>query len=163
MIELKFSNSDKTTLLDDCDALRLGGRRVQLSSRGYAQFGVNGKTIMLHRYVLRTRDIYCHVDHINNLKLDNRKENLREVTANYNAARVARKPSKNGFRNVKAFSSGKRKIYCAHFKLNGREFVSKGFKTPFQAAVEAQNIHELNRPDIEVCIPFEKGWVTRLN
>jgi HNH endonuclease len=94
-------------LVDPEDAERLGERRLSLGSHGYAQMhelagdGSEAKTtILLHRWVMgaRRRDGRI-VDHINGIRLDCRKVNLRFVTAAESSANV-RARGVSGFRGA---------------------------------------------------------------
>lgn len=149
-------------LVDDIDWIYLNGKLVYLTTNGYACFNDNGKSIYIHRMVMGYTGS-LQMDHINSDKLDNRKENLQILSASNNRAKTNFVPSSAGFRNVVSYKTGFRKprAYRAHLRLKGKMFNSKRFDTPFQAAVEAQNLFEIHRPEIKVQIPFEKGWVNR--
>lgn len=67
---------------DDYDAVVVS--KWNYSSRGYAKAKYQGKTIHMHRLVMRATDRQ-HVDHANCNKLDNRKSNLRLCTKAQNA------------------------------------------------------------------------------
>jgi hypothetical protein len=52
---------------------------------GYATGTVAGKSMRLHRFVMMENDLSIVIDHINRDRLDNRRENLRRLTAVENA------------------------------------------------------------------------------
>jgi len=61
-------------------------------NNGYEVISLNNKTLSLHRLValtfIPTTDISLYVDHINNIKTDNRVDNLQWVTQKENIAKV---------------------------------------------------------------------------
>jgi hypothetical protein len=84
------------------DLIRLGGKTVHKSPQGYQFFRVKNETVLLHRFVMG-----CVpgdgkvVDHINGVKMDNRKCNLRVVSQSRNIQKgKRRRPSQTGFRGV---------------------------------------------------------------
>jgi len=52
---------------------------------GYALSEINGKEMRMHRFITGTIEDDIVVDHINRDRLDNRRSNLRELTAKENA------------------------------------------------------------------------------
>lgn len=62
---------------------------VNIMKNGYVRIHINGKTVKLHRHVLKAKPNQI-VDHINGNKLDNRMENLRIVTNGQNRANTAK-------------------------------------------------------------------------
>lgn len=89
----------------------------RLDSHGYAIKSIkeNGKTknISLHHVVYKKPDKGMVIDHINRNKLDNRRENLREVSYSLNSANRSRRKSAKenrpypGVRRVKNRKTGK--------------------------------------------------------
>ena len=79
----------KTAIVDDGDFERLSLRKWYLSGNGYAQAkmtpGRKGKIGYLHREILGDVPAGLLVDHINGDPLDNRRANLRLVTALQNS------------------------------------------------------------------------------
>lgn len=124
-------------LLDPDDAERLGERKLSLGSHGYAQMyepagdGSETKTtILVHRWIMgaRRRDGRI-VDHVNGIRLDCRKVNLRFVTAAENSANV-RARGVSGFRGVYPMK-GK---WQARGKQAGRQYNLGTYQTPEEAA-----------------------------
>ncbi len=94
MLKIKLTQG-KYALVDNADYEFIDSFKW-LFSGGYAKRGirVNGKNtfILMHRLINKTPDD-LHTDHINGNTLDNRKKNLRTVTARQNI--FGRRPSKN--------------------------------------------------------------------
>lgn len=83
-------------LVDDEDFFRV----LQFSwhlEYGYARSKLDGKHILMHRFILGVTDSEIQVDHENRKRLDNQKHNLRIATASQNQAN--RKP-KNKYKGV---------------------------------------------------------------
>jgi hypothetical protein len=106
-VPVKCGDLHLFALMDAEDAERPGERKLSLGSHGYAQMyelagdGSEGKTtILVHRWVMgaRRRDGRI-VDHINGVRLDCRKVNLRFVTAAESSANVKAR-AVSGFRGV---------------------------------------------------------------
>jgi len=98
----------KTAIVDAEDYEELSKYKWQYSStNGYAvgqirhEDGTYSDKVLMHRYINRTRDGY-HTDHINGVKLDNRKSNLRECrpSENYVNRGICPKRNKSGYKGV---------------------------------------------------------------
>lgn len=108
---MKYLNlvSGERVTVDDEDFLFLSKHRWYITSRGYAQADfskefrpseVKKLKITMHRLVMKAKKGQ-YIDHINRSKLDNRKENLRFVTASQNSINIAKsRKTKSGFKGV---------------------------------------------------------------
>jgi len=85
---------DIYTIVDSDIAERLEGKSVWLykNNQQYVQIWLNSKHVYLHRYVMNARSGQM-VDHINGKPLDNRRCNLRFVTARGNSINRRMRPS----------------------------------------------------------------------
>ena len=121
-------------LLDEDDAHRLGERKLSLGSHGYVQMW-DGYVTVVHRWVMGAiRGDRRIVDHINGDPLDNRKANLRFVTAGESSANVATYAA-SGYRGVYP----NRKGWRAAAMVNGRKHYLGTYPTPEEAA---QVVHQ---------------------
>lgn len=84
---MKITVKNRTVLIDKADMPVFNSRRWYISDTGYVVWrGVEGgkkRTIRLHRLIIGSKDGEI-VDHINRNKLDNRRHNLRVVSAGEN-------------------------------------------------------------------------------
>jgi hypothetical protein len=99
MIKLPLHKSDKVTLIDDDDYEKCKELKLYLNCRGYAQFYIGQKPVLLHRHVFgKDQDI----DHVNGDALDNRKCNLRYTTISQNGMnrRKQKKPTSSKYKGV---------------------------------------------------------------
>jgi hypothetical protein len=74
---------NKFSLVDDDDFEWLNKLKWTIHSKGYAISRLNGKVVYMHRLINKTLNNF-ETDHINRNKLDNRKENLRNITSSKN-------------------------------------------------------------------------------
>lgn len=93
-----------------------GSEAGRVDSSGYKRFVFNGKRYLVHRaiYFIHNKKLPKYLDHINGDKLDNRIENLREVTAQQNA--FNKKTQRELPKNV--FLKGNR--FIVKLRLNGK-------------------------------------------
>lgn len=93
----------KVALVDDEDYDWLSPYSWRYNNNGYARTVVYGnstrKDMYMHRMILRA-DQGMIVDHINGDKLDNRRDNLRKVSAQENSANSAKKSKRNQYKGA---------------------------------------------------------------
>lgn len=107
-----------------------------VNQSGYLARGkhVNGKcvSVTFHREVTDFK--FSITDHINRIKLDNRKTNLRSVSAQLNAANTSiRKSNTKGFIGV--VYDARYEDYFGRIRVNGKSYYSKACKSIKEAAM----------------------------
>lgn len=137
----------KVAIVDDDDFERLNQFKWCFDNV-YAKRGVyipetqGTKTLRMHNDIL-TAPKGMVVDHINLNKLDNRKENLRVVSRQYNNIHRAKGcRNKTGFVGVQYIPHLKLKKWTAEIRMNGKRFYLGYFHTAIEAARE-YNKHAL--------------------
>lgn len=132
-IEIHLSNGGSTFVSDqDADVSTYSWSGFQVNpGKIYASRRVNGRTIYLHRELLKP-PVGLYVDHINGDGLDNRRENLRLATGSQNA--VNRKPTKalSGYRGV--HRNPRNPKWSACLMVAGRNIRRGSFDDPAEAA-----------------------------
>lgn len=130
-----------TVQIDDEDLERLGGRSVYIGSNGYAYFSTWADgPVTIHSFVMGGAVAGMHIDHINGDRLDNRRSNLRVVSAQTN--QVNRKSlSRNN-------TSGHRGV-----------IVRKGKPNPFiaQITVMRRNVYLGSFPDMDSAVAARRA------
>lgn len=133
VVEIYFNRrSDKTILVDLCDLEKVNSAegywwiyKTSIDDLNYAIGVVNGKQILLHRFILDAKKGY-DVDHFNHNGLDNRRCNIREVNHRLNMQnKLVRKDSVSGVRGV-MWDKYKNK-WCAEIRTNGKRIYRKYF------------------------------------
>lgn len=131
---------------------------TSIGNHGYKNGNYIGKTVLAHRIVFLIVNGYLpeYVDHINGDRLDNRPENLREITSSGNIANSkARVGSKSKYLGV-GWSSSHGK-WVANITNNGKAKYIGIYECERQAAINynrwAKKLHgkyaRLNNVDIE--------------
>ena len=110
--------SDKTDaiIVDSDIARKVSNRRWCIDSGGYPTTNINGRTVRLFDYVMAhyfdEKPKGCFVDHVNQDKLDNRRNNLRIVTVHENAQNMpVRFDNKTGHTGVCRNRNGRYRAY----------------------------------------------------
>lgn len=100
------------------------------------------KTVYLHRLVRSTTEPEPHVDHVNGLSWDCRRENLRACTRSKNLMNAKKRiDNGTGFKGVGVHSqTGK---YRARVKAGGEMALDRCYDTPEEAFAEACKAREL--------------------
>lgn len=138
--ELLTYNPDTGEFIWNIDRKRLakaGSTAGCINGSGYRQISVDGKVYLAHRLAW----FYCFeewptliIDHINRNKLDNRLDNLREVTQSVNLHNTSQKPSKTGFRNARKVGNK----FQSEIKVNGKSIHLGMFNTAEEASAAAE-------------------------
>lgn len=127
------------TSLSPCDFAKANQYRwfLQTADSGlrYAVRIVNGKAILLHRFLLDVHGRGNHVDHVNGDGLNNTRENLRVCTHSENMQNRRYGYGTSSHRGVCWRARDRR--WQASVKLNGRIAYRKLFPDEAQAAVAA--------------------------
>lgn len=92
------------------------------------------KTIFMHRVVNNTPN-GLQADHINNDKLDNRKENIRFATSGQNSRNKPKNRGVSKYKGVFKVGGGKDKCWKTAVVSNGKRIWSKCFYTEEEAAL----------------------------
>lgn len=80
--KMYFDDKDLYALISDCSYEQVKQYKWHIRPDGYVETKINNQSVLLHRFVINFK--YETVDHINRNKLDNRIENLREVSVSQN-------------------------------------------------------------------------------
>jgi hypothetical protein len=125
-------------LVDPCDVERVSGLRWHLSGSGYAMRSAGGRAFRrgsyMHRVILGLDpDDPLECDHINGIKLDNRRANLRACTHAQNLQNVPGKRGKTSrFRGVH-FDNGTGR-WAARASIEGKTYYLGRHDTEDEAA-----------------------------
>lgn len=116
----------------------------------YRAVRVHGKRYYIHRLVFLFHHGYLprYVDHINQIKSDNRIENLRECNQSQNSINVNKPKLKNAikYRGVTWHTRNKSNPWVASLRINGKKTYLGAFKTEIEAAIaydtKAREVHK---------------------
>lgn len=118
MRRIKLKKCNKYTIIDDIDYDLVSKYDWYLDSAGYALGTVNNKRIRLHRFLLQPNNKE-QVDHKDQNKLNNRRNNLRICSQNENARNSKfRSHNTSGYRGVSLCKSTKK--WRAEIRVNGK-------------------------------------------
>lgn len=128
-----------TWLVSATNSVKVGSVAGTIGNHGYLHIMINGRRYLAHRLAW----MYVHgrfpcgqTDHINHERLDNRINNLREVTADENSKNLSlRKSNKSGFTGV--FFDKYAYKWRAQIKFNDK-IISLGYFINIEDAIEAR-------------------------
>ncbi len=134
-------------IVDACDYGRFRHLRWYRSGRGYAvrhNHGDGPRNIFLHREILKAPP-GRQVDHINGVRLDDRRTNLRLATNAENAQNRTLSPkNSSGYRGV-SWCRGRRK-WEAYVRIDGKQRHLGYYGTAEEAAQAAERHRERHMP-----------------
>lgn len=137
-------------LVDDCDYSELCKYRWHTlkhrTGKFYAMASIGGKTVLMHRLIMKARAFSEKVDHLDGNSLNNTRGNLRIATNAENMRnRGVAGHNKTGFKGVLKRSDRRTKTYKAQIGVNGKTIYIGHFDTAKQAAIayneKAKELH----------------------
>lgn len=121
--------SDSFALISDEDYALVKNFTWHICNSGYARTNIGKGSVAMHRLILKVEKGQI-VDHLNSNKLDNRRENLRIISASSNNQNKITK--KSAFIGVQ-FDAVK-KAFTAKISCDNKRVYLGRFKDPFDAA-----------------------------
>jgi hypothetical protein len=129
--------------LADAQAIAEAGTSLSIGSHGYAQMWWNKRVTLVHRWILGLEVGNKLIgDHINGDPMDNRRANLRAVTASGSSQNVAGR-GKSKHRGVVWY----RDAWAVAVKFHGKVHHRYGFENEAEAAVAADAMRRDLMPD----------------
>lgn len=121
--------------IDEVDLDLIDGRNINLLDTGYARIGRKRLHVLIMERMLGRR-VRCGfvIDHKNRNRLDDRRINLREVSAGANVSNQTRIP-KNGRKCIGSRFIKSKNKWQAQIKINGKQIYLGLFKTEEAAEV----------------------------
>jgi HNH endonuclease len=119
--------------------------KIYIGSHGYAVVWVDGKKQLLHRYLTGAKKGQ-RVDHKNENKLDNRRENLRIANASQNSANSSKRKGFHFDKQMKKFRS--------QIMVNGKNIFIGLFDTKEEARKAYEQEHAKQFGEFS---PYYKG------
>jgi hypothetical protein len=133
---------NKFALIDDEDFIKVNQYKWQLSNQGYAKSVTRGshstrKYLLMHRFIT---DFGEEIDHINGDKLDNRRENLRQVTSSMNSWNRNKMAISDGYHTLTSqykgvYKNTDRKVFRARIVKNYKLYTIGSFDSELHAAM----------------------------
>lgn len=132
----------KVAIVDDADFERLSQYKWRYASVGYAACYIEGSVSEYMHRLITSPPHKMEVDHINQDKLDNRRENLRVVTSGHNKLNRSMASNTSGATGVYYYKNeGRQKRWWAYLRLDGRR-KSLGYFHTLEEASEARKTAE---------------------
>jgi hypothetical protein len=119
------------TIVSDDDFELVSKFSWHLHGKGYVQGCIGGNAVLLHRFIMGAKGKEI-VHHINGVKTDNRRENLKIVNINTN------NHARNYFKKFPYIGVNKhpqRKTFTAEMRIKGKRKLLGYFNEPFDAAL----------------------------
>src|SRR5689334_3411959 len=109
-------------IVDDADYDVLSAHRWYLETNGYVRAKINGQMVSMHRFLMSlSRGQKIDVDHINGIRHDNRRSNLRLCTRSQNLGNQSlKRENSSGYKGV-SWDKSKRK-WQVKITFQGKQF-----------------------------------------
>ena len=124
----------KFALVDDAEYEAVAAFRWQFGTDGYAirteGSGASKRTVIMHRQIMKAKP-HLQIDHINRVKLDNQKCNLRAVTKSINSHNRTYYQNATSYRGVRAWGDA----FHARISFNKKRYFLGSFPTAKEAAL----------------------------
>lgn len=136
-------NRGRSTIVDDEDYKWLSQWRWFCSTKGYAVRWLprHEKLLYMHRIIMNTPDDK-QVDHINRNRLDNRKENLRNVENIVNERNKSiYKNNKSGYKGVSWYKASQK--WVVHISIDCRKKTIGYFDNFEEAVAERKRLEKI--------------------
>lgn len=126
------------SIVDDGDVNFLSKYKWYYSKKGYAVTNIDGKKQYMHRMIMNEKNPHIKIDHINGIKIDNRRINLRLCDSKYNSYNSkAGKNNLSGFKGVSWSKNAKK--WRATIKFNYKQ-IHLGYFDNKEAAARRYDI-----------------------
>lgn len=130
-------------LIDESDLSLLKGRELRIDNDGYVVFRGSGLCYLAHAILGKAPQGHV-VDHINRVRTDNRRVNLRFVPRTINAQNAGL--NKRNLLGIKGVSKSGNK-YQARVFMNGVKYTIGVYNTPEEAKVAYDAFVTKNNPN----------------
>ena len=138
-------------IIDVEDVERVMRYRWYFHSCGYCANKSRGKSIYLHRYIMKSPQ-KMQTDHINHNKLDNRKSNLRICGAHDNCANQSTTYGKSKYKGV--YWDNNRNKWTAGITIKNHKFLGYYKNEKLAARIYDYNANKLCKELKEFCKPL---------
>ena len=137
---------------------KLSKYKWHMDADGYIRSTINRNTIKMHRYILNVSNPNVIVDHINKIRHDNRRENIRLSNGSKNAQNrsIGKNKKSSKYRGVTYHTSMKK--YRARLILNKKSIYMGLFKNEIDAAkaVDMYLVHNKGFDHIPLNFPQKR-------
>ena len=144
IVKIRLGKTDKFSIIDKEDVEKVKNIYWTINEYGYvvSTIRVNGKNkkIRLHKFIIGDIEKGKELDHIDQDKLNNRKENLRVVTPmeNCNNRHKCKSWNKLGIKNVSKTGD----TYKVRLTIMGKQYKAYGLKTIEEAQAKIEEFRE---------------------
>lgn len=162
--EITLSRGMKA-LVDDEDFDKINAFKWYVGSEGYPQRSIfSQKTVQRMHVLIMLTPKGMVTDHVNGIKTDNRKENLRVCTQAQNTRNSkVRKSNKSGYKGVVKQENQTNRPYSTYIRSGKIHILIGSYKTPEDAA-RAYDLEAIKMHGEFACVnfPIENKFVSEM-